>query len=117
MNLTIIPIDGAVYVDGYSFSGLDLTAAPADVHALQWGNDKGWIEFKDSGVGAKPQNQDITELPDWANACKAKWDEAKAAEAAAILAAQQAAEEAAILAAQQAAEEAAILAAQQTEQE
>ena len=82
MNLTIIPIDGAVYVDGYSFAGLDLSAAPADVHALQWKNDKGWVEFKDNDDGTKPQNQPITELPAWANTCKAKWDEAKAAEEA-----------------------------------
>ena len=80
MNLTIIPIDGAVYVDGYSFSGLDLSEAPADVHALQWKDTKGWIEFKDTEDGEKPNNQNITELPAWANSCKAKWDEAKAAE-------------------------------------
>lgn len=80
MNLTIIPVDGAVYVDGASYSGLDLAAAPADVHALQWKNDKGWIEFKDNDDGTKPQNQPITELPAWANACKVKWDEAKVAE-------------------------------------
>jgi hypothetical protein len=80
MNLTIIPIDGAVYVDGYSFSGLNLAAAPDDVHALQWKNDKGWIEFKDNDDGTKPQNQAITELPAWATACIAKWDEAKFAE-------------------------------------
>jgi len=92
MNLTIIPIDGAVYVDGYSFAGLDLSSAPADVHALQWKTDKGWIEFNDNDDGTKPQNQPITELPAWANACKAKWDEAKAAEKAAALAAQQAAQ-------------------------
>jgi hypothetical protein len=92
MNLVIIPIDGAVYVDGRSFSDLDLAAAPADVHALQWKTDKGWIEFKDLEDGTKPQNQAITELPAWANACKTKWDEAKAAEEAAILAAQQAAQ-------------------------
>lgn len=89
MNLVIIPIDGAVYVDGASYSDLDLAAAPAGVHALQWKNDKGWIEFKDLDDGTKPQNQVITELPSWANACKVKWDEAKAAEEAAILAAQQ----------------------------
>jgi hypothetical protein len=80
MRLTIIPIDGAVYVDGYSFSGLDLAVAPANVHALQWKNDKGWIEFKDLDDGTKPENQAITELPSWANLCKVKWDEAKAAE-------------------------------------
>jgi hypothetical protein len=88
MNLTIIPIDGAVYVDGYSFAGLDLSSAPSNVHALQWKTDKGWIEFNDNDDGTKPQNQSITELPDWANACKVKWDDAKAAEEAAILAAQ-----------------------------
>ena len=108
MNLVIIPIDGAVYVDGYCFSNLDLSVAPANVHALQWKNDKGWIEFKDLDNSTKPQNQSITELPSWANACKVKWDEAKAAEEAAVLAAQQAAEEAA--------EEAAVLAAQQPSQ-
>ena len=80
MNLVIIPIDGAVYVDSVSYSGLDLSVAPSDVHALQWKTDKGWIEFKDLDDGTKPQNQAITELPSWANACKAKWDEAKAAE-------------------------------------
>jgi hypothetical protein len=92
MNLVIIPSDGAVYVDGYSFSDLDLAAAPTDVHALQWKTNKGWIEFKDLDDDTKPQNQAITELPAWATACKAKWDEAKAVEEATILAAQQVAE-------------------------
>lgn len=86
MNLVIIPIDGAVYVDSVSYSGLDLSAAPADVHALQWEDIKGWVEFKNLNDGTKPQNQIITELPSWANACKVKWDEAKAAEEAARLA-------------------------------
>ena len=92
MNLVIIPSDGAVYVDGYSFSDLDLAAAPTDVHALQWKANKGWIEFKDLDDGTKPQNQTITELPSWVSICKSKWDEAKAAEEAAILAAQQVAQ-------------------------
>jgi hypothetical protein len=85
MNLTIIPIDGAVYVDGYSYSALDLSFAPDDVHALQWKNDKGWIEFKDLDDGTKPQNQPITELPEWANQAKSAYD-------AAVLLSQQAAE-------------------------
>ena len=76
MKLTIIPIDGAVYVDGISFFGLDLSDAPANVHALQWDNNAGWIEFKLDN-GHHPANQDITELPDWANTAKAKWDEAE----------------------------------------
>ena len=95
MNLTIIPIDGAVYVNGYSYSQLDLSFVPNDVHALQWENDKGWVEFKNLDNGTKPQNESITELPSWANQAKVKWDEAKADEEA------KAAEEAAILAAQE----------------
>jgi len=93
MRLTIIPTDGAVYVDNISYAGLDLTtcAVPNDVHALQWKDAKGWVEFKTLEDDTKPQNQVITELPDWANACKSKWDEAKANEEAAILAAEQAA--------------------------
>ena len=91
MKLTIIPVDGAVYKDGYSYSGLDLSTAPSNVHALQWKDTKGWIEFTDNDDGTKPQNETITELPSWANACVTKWDEAKAAEEAAIEAAKQAA--------------------------
>jgi hypothetical protein len=77
MKLTIIREDGAVYKDGISYSGLDLSAVPPNVHALQWYETEGEIEF--SGR-PKPQNEIITELPNWANACVVKWDEAKAAE-------------------------------------
>jgi hypothetical protein len=77
MKLTIIREDGAVYKDGYSYSGLDLSSVPANVHALQWYETEGEIEF----IGRpKPQNEIITELPSWANACVVKWDEAKAAD-------------------------------------
>ena len=86
MKLTIIPVDGAVYKDGYSYSGLNLSTAPSNVHALQWKDTNGWIEFTDNDDGTKPQNEAITELPSWANACLTKWDEAKAAEEAARLA-------------------------------
>lgn len=82
MKLTIIPVDNAVYVDGYSYSGLNLSTSniPSNVHALQWKNTVGWIEFLDNDDGTKPQNQSITELPEWANACFVKWNEAKALE-------------------------------------
>jgi hypothetical protein len=78
MKLTIIPIDGAVYKDGISYSGLDLSIVPANVHALQWDEVAGWIEFKDP-----VPNEEITSLPAWANACLAKWEEIKSAEEAA----------------------------------
>lgn len=92
MKLTIIPVDGTVTKDGKAYIELDLSSCglPADVHALQWEEyepNKGHIEFKSPLV----QNQEITELPTWANACLAKWDEAKAAQDAAIEATTQAA--------------------------
>lgn len=87
MKLTIIPSDGAVYKDGYSYSGLDLSSVPESVHALQWGNGNGWIEFKNESEFRKPANEIIDSLPEWASAALAKWDEAKAAEEAAVQAA------------------------------
>lgn len=89
MKVTIIPADNAVYKDNVSYLNLDLSTCgiPENVAALQWQDTAGWIEDKSAMV----QNQDIAELPAWAQACLVKWDEAKAAEEAAILAAQQAA--------------------------
>jgi hypothetical protein len=74
MKLTIIPVDGSVGENGVFYNNLDLSSCgiPADVHALQWQDTAGWIEYKSALV----QNQDITELPAWANACMAKWTEA-----------------------------------------
>ena len=93
MKLTIITVDNAVYKDNVSYSGLDLSTCviPANISALQWQDTSGWIEDKSALVDNTP----ITELPAWANACVTKWDEAKAAEEAEILAAQQAAQQAA----------------------
>jgi hypothetical protein len=73
MKLTIIPIDGAVYVDDVSHSDLDLNFIPSDVHALQWKETKGWVEFKDNDDGIKPPNQVITELPEWATLALNVW--------------------------------------------
>jgi hypothetical protein len=92
MKLTIITADNAVYKDDVSYSDLDLSfcGIPSTVSALQWQDTSGWIEDKSALV----DNQTITELPAWATACVAKWDEAKAVEEAAILTAQQAAQQA-----------------------
>jgi len=80
MKLTIIPSDNAVVVDSKFYIGIDLSSCniPANIHALQWQDTTGWLEDKSPLV----QNQDITELPSWANACVTKWDEAKATEEA-----------------------------------
>mgnify|MGYP007049616708 CR=1 FL=1 len=79
MKLTIIREDGAVYKDGVSYSGLDLSAVPTDVHALQFNDvsNAGWVEFVQDDFGNKANNQTITSLPDWAVTAIAKWNEAK----------------------------------------
>ena len=72
MKLTIIKDDGAVYKDGKSYLELDLSQIPNDVHALQWNNDKGHIEFVDDAK----VNETITELPSWANDALTAWQTA-----------------------------------------
>lgn len=81
MKLTIIVEDNAVYVDGvmkaYAPNPLDLTQCgiPDNVWALQWKETFGWIEFADNPDGTKPNNEPITALPQWANACVQLWNE------------------------------------------
>jgi len=74
MKLTIIPADGSVGENDVFYLGLNLSscAIPADVHALQWQDTAGWIEYNSPLV----ENQPITELPAWANCCMTKWTEA-----------------------------------------
>lgn len=71
MRLTIIPADSTVYIDGVSYSGLNMTAVPNDVHALQWFGNEGWIEFNNGAV-----NEPITVLPTWADICIQEWETA-----------------------------------------
>lgn len=80
MKLTIIKDDGAVYKDSVSYADLSLPTIPSDVHALQWNNDKGHIEFVDN-VKA---NESITELPSWANDALTAWQTAYETEQAEI---------------------------------
>ena len=72
MQLTIVPSDSKVGVDGSFLLQLDLSGCgiPPGVHALQWIEVTGWIEFDyDIAKRVKPQNQEISALPSWANAC------------------------------------------------
>jgi hypothetical protein len=68
MKLTIIPLDGAVYENGLSYSGLVWNGTPSNVHALQWDNESGWIEYNDGTL-----NENITSLPVWAENAMAAW--------------------------------------------
>jgi hypothetical protein len=74
MKLTIIPVDGAVGKDHVFYNNLDLSSCsiPNDIHALQWQDTAGWIEYKSPLV----ENLNITELPVWVNCCMNKWTEA-----------------------------------------
>jgi len=79
MRLTIIPVDGFVSVDNVSkFQPLDITQCnvPQNIHALQWYDTRGWIEFSDDGDPFTPKlaNEDILQLPEWANKCVQVWE-------------------------------------------
>ena len=79
-RITIIPSDGFVNVDGNpKFQPLDLSGCgiPSDIHALQWYDTRGWIEFNDNldPFLPKPPNEEINELPIWADNCLVVWAE------------------------------------------
>lgn len=69
-HITIIPDDGAVYVNGQAIIDMDLSECniPEDVHALQYHNGTGEIETKSFGP-----NIQFIELPQWAVCCVEKW--------------------------------------------
>lgn len=69
MRLTIIPSDGAVYKDGLCYSDLIWEGTPTNIHALQWFDTQGWIEYNDG-----TQNENVTELPQWASNALVVWD-------------------------------------------
>ena len=80
MKLTIIKDDGSVYKDDKVYYKLPLTTVPSDVHALQWNDSVGHIEFTNN----VKVNEQITELPSWANDALTAWQTAYNAEQAEI---------------------------------
>lgn len=71
MRLTIIKIDKTVCKDQVCITDLDWQGTPNNVHALQWYETFGSIEFNNGDP-----NEEITVLPDWANNAVAAWDAA-----------------------------------------
>jgi hypothetical protein len=69
MKLTIIPSDNAVYKNLKFNKDLLWDGTPENVHALQWENDLGWIEYSNEFL-----NETITQLPDWALNALAAWE-------------------------------------------
>lgn len=65
-RLAIIVDDGAVYTDDKVALGLDFSSCgiPEDIHAIQWMDGKGEVEYRDDR-----HNFIVTILPDWALAC------------------------------------------------
>lgn len=68
-RITIIIETGLVKEDGIGCDGVDVSSAPSGLHALQWYETKGELEYMNLPDGTKPQNEFITELPDWVNTC------------------------------------------------
>lgn len=67
MRVTIISSDKSVYIDGTNFASRTLVGIPPEVHALQWLDVAGWIEYNDGR-----QNESIDVLPAWAIAAIAE---------------------------------------------
>ena len=95
MRITIIAGNGdnSVYVDGKSRGNLDLSQCgiPENFWAFQWnerGDDTGHIEYNSPII----QNDVVTEVPAWANACigvlQSRLDQEAAEEEAARIAAE-----------------------------
>jgi len=72
-RVTIIPSDGAVYLDEWVYINLDLSdcGIPGNVQALQWLNGSGHIEDYSNEVDNIP----LTVLPEWALRCIDKWEQ------------------------------------------
>jgi hypothetical protein len=89
MKVTIIPMDGLVSIDGVGFGSIDLSGVNPSVHAVQWYDTYGVVEFKEfflDGEITKPQNQLIASFSEY-EPVLVLWQEAKDAEDAALKAA------------------------------
>ena len=73
MKLTIIIDNKQVYKNEICYSNLEWQGTPLNVHALQWFDSYGWIEFTDNSP-----NENITVLPEWANNALNAWEIANA---------------------------------------
>ena len=82
MRVTVIPEDGFVSVDGEGYSDLDLSFTPYEVHALQWYDTDGEIEYQDAR-GRATHNEAITSLEqfEYWNQCYTVWQAAQEAAA------------------------------------
>jgi hypothetical protein len=72
-RLTILVLDGTVYIDQGSYHDLDFSncGIPEEIRALDWKDGRGELHHNDTTI----HHIDINELPEWALLCVAKWEE------------------------------------------
>ena len=90
MRLVITADDKRVCIDNVCYDNCDVALLNSTIHAIQWNGEWGEIEFKtkfENGQIVKPQNQIITDVTPYQWAVDA-WKAAKAADEAAIAAAE-----------------------------
>jgi len=79
MRVTIILDDGFVSIDGVGYSGLDLSAVDASVHAVQWNGEDGEVEVRNPVTRKMVENRNIISLAEFQSALDA-WQTRKDAE-------------------------------------
>ena len=72
-----------VTIDGVSYDELNGTQLAANIHAVQWYDTHGEVEYKDPATGQMTQNVEIDSIADFQFAIDA-WNAAKAAGEAAV---------------------------------
>jgi hypothetical protein len=78
MRVTIIPTDGFVSIDNIGFSEIDLSFIPNEIHAIQWYDTFGEIEYKDE-FGRITRNEELLSLDEltYFDQAYAAWEVAK----------------------------------------
>ena len=75
MRLTVVPSDKIIIKDGKEYKVTDLSYLDSNIHAIQWYDDKGEIEYVDG-----TPNLEITDIAPY-NQCVTDWEAAKTKEA------------------------------------
>lgn len=60
MRVTVIPEDNLIGIDGV-FRSVDLSGMPSDMHAIQWNNSEGHIEYTDQRPNSRIQSFSVLE--------------------------------------------------------
>lgn len=60
-RIVIVVDDKYCSVDGVGYSGVDMSSVGLEIHAVQWFETKGWIEFKPVDF-VQPPNETITDM-------------------------------------------------------